>query len=313
MHDEFTFDSVRSVEFCVSVKQGSEHENFLVPSDRSVQDELHEMLRNTVAQFGGDRGEIASYPPWQQFELSEKYASKETLIANLASDEMVTISDLYNEEGWPSNARALRNAEDIMYYFGVFRDHSRRKLIGVRRAAQFKSVVKSRLIRLADDSLTMVNDHLFRLDNEFDFLITRNHVYILHPAGLERIAQVEQLVSAKAREKALALGRQITFVDFASIAEFVAHHKRAARAVVALVSREGLNNISRSKLAVAARETDVVLVNIGRKISPATGSEMAFLELLDDRRYATAIKTGPKEAYVANSRKPVRSTSPTAD
>jgi hypothetical protein len=156
MHDEFTFDSVRSVEFCVSVKQGSEHENFLVPSDRSVQDELHEMLRNTVAQFGGDRGEIASYPPWQQFELSEKYASKETLIANLASDEMVTISDLYNEEGWPSNARALRNAEDIMYYFGVFRDHSRRKLIGVRRAAQFKCL---NLNRISCIMLSQIAEH----------------------------------------------------------------------------------------------------------------------------------------------------------
>jgi hypothetical protein len=48
------------------------------------------------------------------------------------------------------------------------------------------------------------------------------------------------------------------------------------------------------------------LFNIGRRIGPAAGSELAFLELLDDRRYATAIETGPKEAFVASSRKPVR-------
>jgi len=76
--------------------------------------------------------------------------------------------------------------------------------------------------------------------------------------------------------------------------------------VVALTSRGGLDNIKRSKFVIAARETNVALINIGRRIGPAAGSELAFLELLDDRRYATAIKTGPKEAFVASSRKPVR-------
>lgn len=56
----------------------------------------------------------------------------------------------------------------------------------------------------------------------------------------------------------------------------------------------------------AARDTNVSIEEHGRKINPAAGAELAFLELLDDRRYTAGIKTGPKEAYVASSRRPVR-------
>ena len=305
MRDQFGFEAIRSVEFCVSVKEDHGHENYLVPSDQGVQDALRAMLHATVRQLENTH-ETGSAPAWHQFEVSEKYASKEPLIATLVSEDMVTISALYEEEGWSVNPSSLNNPADISYYFAVFRDDTKRKLLGVRRAAQFKGVVKSRLIRFADDSLTMIGDHVFKLDNEFDFLVTQTHVYILHPLGFERVAEIEELVSGKAREKALALGQQVTFADFTGIAEFVAHHKRAARMVVALTSRGGLDNIKRSKFVIAARETNVALINIGRRIGPAADSELAFLELLDDRRYATAIKTGPKEAFVASSRKPVR-------
>jgi hypothetical protein len=218
---------------------------------------------------------------------------------------MATISSLYDEEGWTPNPRALDTPASIPYYFAVFRDATERKLLGVRQAAQFKGVISKRLIRLLDDSLTMIEDRVFKLDNDFDFLVTAQHVYILRPAGFERIAQVEKFASAKAREKTLALGGQVTFVDFEALADFVAGHKRAARLVAALSARAGLNEIQKSRFRLAAADTGVTLQNVGRKIRPAPGSEMPFLELLDDRRYTTAIKTGPKEAYVASSRKPI--------
>src|SRR5205814_7150472 len=111
---------------------------------------------------------IEQQGPEEQFELSEKYSAQESLIAPLDADAMAHILAIYNEEGWPLNSNALRTPAAISYYFAVFRDARRRKLLGVRRASQFKGIVKSRLIQLVDDSVTMVGDHVFKLDHQFD-------------------------------------------------------------------------------------------------------------------------------------------------
>ena len=55
----------------------------------------------------------------------------------------------------------------------------------------------------------------------------------------------------------------------------------------------------------AAAETGVFLERAGRKLSPAKGSELGCLELLDHRRYTTALRPGQKPAFVASSRRPV--------
>jgi hypothetical protein len=81
MRDEFDFDAIRSVEFCVCVKEDDEHENYLVPCDRHVQDALQGMLTTTVEEFDGDEAADAGL---RQFEISEKYAAKETLVTDLA-------------------------------------------------------------------------------------------------------------------------------------------------------------------------------------------------------------------------------------
>jgi len=52
-----------------------------------------------------------------------------------------------------------------------------------------------------------------------------------------------------------------------------------------------------------AKDTGVVLVETGRKLAPATGSELGILEMLDDRRYTTALKPGQKAVFVASSRR----------
>jgi hypothetical protein len=73
-----------------------------------------------------------------------------------------------------------------------FRDNLGRKVIGVRQATQFKGAFKAHFMSVIDDTLRMVPDRVFKLDNQFDFLITAQHVYILHPAGFERVAEIEE-------------------------------------------------------------------------------------------------------------------------
>ncbi len=299
MRNEFDFGHITSVEFCVNVVEGDASEDFQIPIDPSVQDALRDMLRDTANRLDGDDQDAA----WDDYELSEKYASSEHLRADLNSDEMAVARELFDEEGWHTDANMLSEPKAIAYYFAVYRDPQNRKIVGVRRAAQFKGVVSARLLRLFDNSLQMLDDQVFKLDLDFDYLITSAHVYILHPAGFEATVGIQALVSERASENAEALGESIKFANFERIAEFVKTKRRAARLVAALSARDDLDRIKRSKFIATAAETGVVLEKKGSKIGPAPGSELGFLELLDRRRYTVEIMVGAKEAFLASSRK----------
>jgi hypothetical protein len=158
-------------------------------------------------------------------------------------------------------------------------------------------------LSVVDDTLKMVADRVFKLDDQFDFLITAQHVYILHPAGFERIAEIEAFAAQEARAMTLALGATVKFIDFGELADYVAKHRRAARLVAALNGRNDLYAIKRSLFTKSAGESGVLLEKKGHKLTPANGSEIGCLELLDDRRYTTALKPGPKSAFVASGRR----------
>jgi hypothetical protein len=299
MRNEFSFNHIQSVEFCVNVHtDGHEDANYLVPIHRSVQDALKQVLEATLTAIEPEDG-------WQPYELSEKHASKESLRADLAADAMASVRALHEEEGWPVRVGALNDPKKIAYYFGVFRDNRGRRLTAVRQATQFKGAFKGRFVSVIDDTLRLILDRMFKLDDQFDFLITGQHVYILHPAGFERIAEIEEFAVAKARTMMLLLGKKVTFIECAGLADYVGKHSRAARLVAALHSRGDLHTIKRALFVKAAKETGVVLIENGRKLTPAKGSELGVLEMLDDRRYTTALKPGQKPAFVANSRRRV--------
>ena len=108
----------------------------------------------------------------------------------------------------------------------------------------------------------------------------------------------------KAEEMTLRLGDTVKFLDFTGLAQVVAKHKRAARLVAALKARSDLGVIKRSMFSQAAEETGVKLEKLGRKLVPKA-REIDCLELLDHRRYTTALKAGPNPAFVATSRRPI--------
>src|SRR2546426_481228 len=73
----------------------------------------------------------------------------------------------------------------VFCYFARLTDSKGRRLTALRRATQFKGVLKSRLLRLVTDSLKLVEDHIFKLDRDFDLLIDSANVHILRPSGFE--------------------------------------------------------------------------------------------------------------------------------
>jgi hypothetical protein len=303
MWGQFDFDHINSIEFCVALEEDNESEQALVPCDVSVQDALRDMLRSTARyiETADEEDELRDY------ELSEKYSSRERLVAEINADIMEVPKSIFDAEGLISRPDALNEPEHVAYYFAVFRDASGHKIVGVRRAAQFKGVLKARLIRVLNDSLRLIEDNVFKLDNEFDLLITQQHVYIMHPAALDQIADIEEQVFAAAHEKTLELGSAIRFADFRGIADVAASKKRVARLVANLHARDDLEQLKKSKVIAAAKENKLKLEKVGTKVRPVAGSEAAFLELLDNRRYTVDIKTGRNtEAFIARSRKRVR-------
>jgi hypothetical protein len=128
MQNEFGFNDIQSVEFCVNVHtNGGQYTNYLVPIDLSVQDALKQVLGATLTAIEPEDG-------WLPYELSEKYASKESLRADLPADAMASIRALHEEEGWPVRVGALSDPKKIAYYFSVFRDGRGRRLTAVRQA-----------------------------------------------------------------------------------------------------------------------------------------------------------------------------------
>jgi len=75
-------------------------------------------------------------------------------------------------------------------------DTQSHRLTALRRANQFKAVLRSRLIRLLTDALELVEENVFRLDKDFDLLIDASNVHILRPHAFEFASNVQAAVLA---------------------------------------------------------------------------------------------------------------------
>lgn len=268
---------------------------------------LSSILKNTVNEFKNKGKEDSLY---RKFEVSEKYGQEELLYASISDEEFKRLKDLYDKakDITTVGSNILEEQSDkIIYYFTEFIDDSARSIIGVRRASQFKGFLsgKHRLIRWSDDSLKTVDFNIFRLDRVFDFILTIDNIYILHPSSFEFIADLSTVVSEKARERALSLSHILSFLSFESIADFASHNNRAARLIAAISVRNDIADIKKEKLIEAAAVNNIELETIGGIIKPTAGNEIALLELLDNRRYTVSLTDDPPSAFLANSRKPV--------
>ena len=101
-------------------------------------------------------------------------------------DELASsIRELHDAANLDIDATALEDPSGVFCYFARLTDKKKRRLTALRRATQFKGVLKSRLIRLLTDALKLIEDQVFKLDTDFDLLIDSQHVHILRPSGFE--------------------------------------------------------------------------------------------------------------------------------
>ncbi|QDV90925.1 hypothetical protein RAS2_20100 [Phycisphaerae bacterium RAS2] len=296
--------NIRTTEFGVCLYGDGNDNNVLVPVDAGVQTALREMAQATADKIGcfGRNANLPSYEP------AEKYAATEALKCPIDDDlEASAPVALFRANNLPTSVAAIAEPSAIEFYFARLRDNRGRQLIAVKRAAQFKGMLKAkgRLIRWLDDTMQVVEDDVFKLDPDFDYLVTDDEIYILRPSAFEFTVDLDETILAKAKENAESLHNTVAFIDFSGIAEYVGGHKRAARLVAALKKRNDLASTDQRLLKKECRETGVAVERRNGRMCPAAGHEYEFLMLLDRRRYALTLIADTPETYEAPSRRRV--------
>jgi hypothetical protein len=297
----FQFYDPANIEFGVCRGPLVDAQSAIVPVDGAVRTMLEQMVLATRAELGLD----SNVPMIDKYELSEQYPSKTPLTLPLNDPLVDKIRALFSYANIPTNAKMLDDVKAVTAYFCIIYDHTGQKLLAMRRAVQFKAMLKRRLIRVFDETLRAVTDTVFQLDPDFDLLITDDTVYILRPAAFEQLADIDTEILDQAGKNTLALDAMVPGIRFSAIAPYVSHHKRAARIIAALLRRGDLADISVTNLRRECRRNGIPVDAIEGQLVPHKGDELAFLNLLDRRRYVVSLIPRKWEQYEAGSRKGV--------
>jgi hypothetical protein len=295
----FRFDGVRSSAFGVGHEGDEQNVFYMVPVDADVQTALQEMAKNTWEAIQQQEADGREYQP------SEKYGAQEYVFLPLEHDLATRLRQLHEAANLDLNVHALSHPSSLFCYFASFEDRGGNHLTAVRRATQFKGIVRSRLVHIVSDSMKLVEDDTFRLDRDFDLLIDSNRVHILRYSGFEAIGQLQEAICAAVPANIAEIERDIEFIDFASISDYAQRHPRAARYLASIRGQRETQNISPRLLSDACTKYGINLKQVNGRIVVMPGSELEFLNVLDRSMYELELVEGRPERYRASSRQRV--------
>lgn len=294
---DFDLANVRTTEFGVGKDETDEQTFRCVAVDGDVQTALREMVTATWDAMNS----LSDDPP--RYEPSEKHASKEYVQLPLDDDLAERMRDLHQADNLDSDT--LSDPNTIFCYFARLTDGQGRRLTAVRRATQFKGVLKSRLIQFVTDALKIVEDTVFKLDNDFDMLIDAKSVHILRPSGFEFVGKLQQAILDAVPSNIQAIAADLEFVEFTGIEEYAQIHPRAARYLASIKSLGEMSNIDRDALKNLCTKTSVSFSEDNGKLVVQVGHVMGFLEVLDRRRYEVELVRDSPEQFRAPSRQKI--------
>lgn len=295
---EFEIRNVAVTEFGVGRDDGDGRTFVAVPVDAGVQSALHEMVQATWNTMQRDEDGPRKYEP------SEKHGSIEYLTLSLDDAMASSVRKLHEAVNLDIEAATLSDPTDVFCYFVRLTDKKKRRLTALRRASQFKGVLKSknRLVRMLDDTLSIIEDTVFRLDTDFDLLADDVNIHILRPSGFEFAGHLQEAVLAAVPENIRGVRTDLPYVDFSGIAAYAEKHPRAARYLASIRGQGETRNIDKAALRRLCKINKVDVKNVRGKILVAAGHEMGFLEVLDRRRYELELVRGKPERFKAGSR-----------
>lgn len=301
MNLNFDLQNVVTTEFGVGQDDGDDQAFAFVSVDGDVQGALRQMSQSTWTAMQKQATSPVKYEP------SEKYSSSEHVYLPLADQLAARMHDLHTANNLPVDGHALGNPSEVFCYFARFTDGQQRRLTALRRATQFKGVLKSRLIRLVSDALKLVEDKIFKLDVDFDLLIDAHNLHILRPSGFEFVNELQQAVLAAVPTNIEAIKRDLTFVDFSTIGEYAGQHPRAARYLSSIRAQKETKNIDKGLLKKHCKKMGIAVNESQGKLVVSGDDVMRFLEVMDRRQYEVELVKGKPEHFKAGSRSRLRS------
>jgi hypothetical protein len=297
----FDPNSIRVIEFGIGRDEGKGQSFYDLPVDNQVQKILRQMLLDTIKAMNDISTEPSLYTP------SEKHGGSEHLYLPLDDALSSFANEIFNAKNLKVNAKGLSNTADIFCYFARFYDKNDQKLTAVHRATQFKGVLRSRLLQFTSDALTIVKDKVFKLDADFDFLIDNKNVHVLHPSGYEFTSKLQLALMSAVPEHIKEMEKDLRFIDFTNISKYSSEHPRAARYLSSIRSLGETTNLNMKHLVRQCENTGVEIKVEGEKIYVEEANIMAFLEVLDRRRFQIELVAGTPESYKAASREKLNS------
>jgi Domain of unknown function (DUF4868) len=297
---QFDLQNVKLVEFGVGRDDDDGRSYMYVPVDVGAQNALAEMAAYTWVAMEGQTDAPLRYEP------SEKHAGVEYVYLPLTDDLSAPLKALHEAVNLDSDGGALSDPASVFCYFARFKDGKGRYLTALRRATQFKGVLKNRLIRLTNDALKIIEDKVFKLDNDFDLLIDNANIHIIRPSGFEFVGQLQSAVLAAVPQNAKQIQKDIGFVEFDGIAAYAAKHPRAARYLASIRGQKESKNIDKRNLRKLCKATGVDINEVDGKLVVDEHHVMGFLEVLDRRRYEVELVKDAPEHYRAASRQALR-------
>ncbi len=301
---KFNFDNIDLVEFGVVINEADEEKAILVPVDENVQNALKDMAKETLKlmkRYAQNRGGPTKYEP------TEKYESSEYIYLSINDEKAGHIKQLHYAENLLLDGNILdkikHNPSSIFCYFCRLRDKKGQRLTALRKASQFKGILKKRLLSIMTDALRLIDGPVFKLDNNFSILVDSSIIHILRPNEFEFLGKLKEAILASVSKNIEAIRNDIPFVDLDGLEKYAKAHPRAARYLASIKTNMQISGITKESLKRVCEEAGVKVYEEKDKIKVQKGYEMAFLEILDRRRYVIELIEGSPERFKADSRK----------
>lgn len=298
MSIEPNLENLKFTAFGVGQGEKSDLALFSVRTEPSVQSALKEMVDNTYH-------EMRKYEYPQKYQPSEKHAPKEYLYFPLNDRYSETIRSIHTANNLEIEGDVLRDPNRFSFYFVQFKNESEERITALRRATQFKGVLKKPIIRLMTDTLKIDDGYFFKLDRDFDFLVDDENIYILHPIGFERIGQMTPAILGAVPENIEIMKNDMPFVFFDNICKYAEKHPRAAGYIASICQQKEIENFNRTEFESVCKQMEIEPSESNEMLMISDAHIMKFLELLDRRLYKDPLVKNSPETYKAESRRKV--------
>lgn len=294
-------EEIRNVHFGVAVKNVEGYR--FVPVDIEVKTTLKDILISTQNNVNANSVGLREYEP------SEKYGTREQLFISLDDDHLDYLRGIFNETNILIDSQPIENyVAQIEFYFAFFILNNGTRVLAVKRPTIFKSLLKSRnlMIRWSGDTLMKMEDQIFKLDEDFDFYVYNNIVYINQPSGFQYTTHIEEFVQERAYDATINLATRVPLIRFTVMADFIRESKTGAKLIASIKKRDDLNQINKKNLMRLCNRLRIQLEeNDDESIHPSFEDKyIDFLMVLDRRLFEYSLIKAQKELYEAHSRIP---------